>query len=151
MNRQNAALLIIDVQKGLFNKKTKVYREKELMENINSLIDLFHHRGLPVYFIRHTNKNMLVENSDDWQIHPDLHIQEDDVVINKEQSSAFKENTLKNELNKSGIKSIVVTGLVTHGCVKAACQDAKKLGYEVTLAADGHSSFNQNAKSLITE
>lgn len=38
---------------------------------------------LPAYFIRHTNKNTLAENSDDWQIHPDLHIQECDVVMQR--------------------------------------------------------------------
>lgn len=122
-----------------------------MIDNINSLIDTFHNNAMQVYFVRHTNKNTLIENSDDWQIHPKMHLQDDDVLLNKEHSSVFKENLLQNKLNKAGIKHIVIAGLVTHGCVQAACQDTKKLGYDVTLAADGHSSYNQNAESLIVE
>lgn len=151
INVKDTALVVVDVQKGLFNKKTRVFREDELIKNINSLIDVFHENGMKVFFIRHTNKNLLAENTDDWQIHPKLHLQDYDTQLNKEHSSVFKEKILKNELDRLGIKYIVVAGLVTHGCVKAACQDAKKLGYEVTLAADGHSSFNENAESLIAE
>jgi nicotinamidase-related amidase len=45
----------------------------------------------------------------------------------------------------------VVTGLVTHGCVKATCMGAKDLGYEVILVKDGHSNFNKQAAKLIDE
>ena len=38
-----------------------------------------------------------------------------------------------------GVKKLIITGLLTHGCVKGACLDAKKLGYEVVLVEDGHS------------
>ena len=45
----------------------------------------------------------------------------------------------------------MVTGLVTHGCVKATCLGALALGYAVTLAADGHSSYSKDAAPLIEE
>jgi nicotinamidase-related amidase len=35
---------------------------------------------------------------------------------------------------------VILTGLVTHGCVKATCEGALALGYAAVLAADGHSS-----------
>lgn len=143
------ALVVIDMQKGLFKKA--IFKEMELLDNINKLIDYFHDKNMKIYFIRHTNKNILMENSDDWQLHSDLHLQDSDVFINKEHSSAFKGNTLKDELNKTGIENIVIVGLVTHGCVKAACQDANKLGYGVTLIEDAHSSFNKDAESYIVE
>ena len=46
---------------------------------------------------------------------------------------------------------MIVTGLVTHGCVKATCLGALALGYAVTLAADGHSSYSKEAAPLIEE
>ena len=46
---------------------------------------------------------------------------------------------------------MIVTGLVTHGCVKATSQGALALGYEVTLVADGHSSYSKDAARLIEE
>jgi nicotinamidase-related amidase len=46
---------------------------------------------------------------------------------------------------------VVVTGLVTHGCVKSSCIGAHELGYEVVLVADGHSSYSKDASKLIAE
>ena len=113
IDKKSTALLIIDMQKGVFNKKTSIYKETALIENINLLTDAFHNNDMVVYFIRHTNKSMLTENLDDWQLHPGLHITESDILLNKENSSAFKEKTLHNSLQKHGIKQVVVAGLVT--------------------------------------
>jgi len=44
---------------------------------------------------------------------------------------------------------VVVSGLVTHGCVRATCQGALALGYAVALVADGHSSYSKDAARLI--
>ena len=46
---------------------------------------------------------------------------------------------------------MVITGLVTHGCVKATCIGAKRQGYEVVLVKDGHSSFSKQAAKLRAE
>jgi nicotinamidase-related amidase len=44
---------------------------------------------------------------------------------------------------------VAITGLVTHGCVKASCIGADELGYRVILVKDGHSSFSKEAADLI--
>ncbi len=44
---------------------------------------------------------------------------------------------------------LVVTGLVTHGCVKATSPGAIEKGYQVILVSDGHSNFSQGAPQLI--
>lgn len=146
----STALIVIDMQRGLFAKKIKVFKEAELISNINLLIDAFHKRSLRVYFVRHTNKTM-TENSPEWRLHPDLHVRQDAYLFNKTSSSVFKEKSFQPALAAARIKQLVIVGLVTHGCVKAACEDAVKLGYQVVLAADGHSSFNQDAEGLIEE
>ena len=46
---------------------------------------------------------------------------------------------------------MVVTGLVTQGCVRATCLGAKKLGYKVILVSDGHSTYHKQAAHLIAE
>jgi nicotinamidase-related amidase len=42
-----------------------------------------------------------------------------------------------------------MTGLVTHGCVKATCLGAIEEGYKVVLVSDGHSSYSKDAAQLI--
>ena len=146
---RGTALLVIDLQKGLFGKGTPIYRENELIANINSLIDAFHTAGLPVAFIRHTNGSSLAEGTEGWQLHGGLHAVEGDLLLNKKVSNAFREKAIASAIRGLGIQGVVVTGLVTHGCVKAACEGALEQGYTVTLASDGHSSYNADAASLI--
>jgi nicotinamidase-related amidase len=145
------ALLVIDVQKGLFKKKNKIFNEDILMRNINFLIDKSREKNIPIIFIRHTNKSFLLENSEDWHIHPALKACSDDIYLNKAHSSIFAEKRIVKQLESRGIRNLIITGLVTHGCVKAACLDAKNSGYEVVLVEDGHSNFNDNPQELIDE
>lgn len=145
----NAALLVIDVQAGLFDKGTPIYKADELLANINFLVDAFHELALPVFFIRHTNTSSLAENTDGWQLHGALRVHPGDIFLNKRVSNSFKEKAILIALKEQNVKSVVVTGLVTHGCIKAACEGAMESGYAVTLAADGHSSYNADAVELI--
>ncbi len=148
---ESAALLIIDVQEGLFKKKNKIFNEEQLFSNINYLIEKSREKSIPIIFIRHTNKSFLSENTADWQLHPSLSMNSDDLCLNKEHSSIFKEKSIKKELANLGIKTLIVTGLVTNGCIKAACLDGLSSGYKVILVKDGHSTFTVNPQKLIEE
>jgi nicotinamidase-related amidase len=143
------ALLIIDVQRGLFVKSTPIYQADALLKNIGALVDRAHRAGAPVFYVQHSDQRALVKGSDGWQLHPDLHPLETDCIVHKQHGSAFEDTGLGQELKARGITSVVVTGLVTHGCVRATCLDAKRLGYRVILAQDGHSNFSQQAAQLI--
>jgi nicotinamidase-related amidase len=144
------ALLIIDVQKELFQKKNPVYRGEEMLTNICVLAERAHQAGAPVIYIQHENNTML-QGSDGWQLHPRLQPLENDQFFQKQHSSAFEKSKLHETLASLGVRQVIVTGLVTHGCVKAACLDAHKLGYEVTLVSDGHSNFNAKPTRVIDE
>jgi len=150
MNHKTA-LLVIDVQKGLFRRPVPIHQAEKLLENINALIEYAHGRDIPVCLIQHSNKSVLVEGSEDWQLHSGLHFAEADLLIQKRQGSAFQGTSLESELEQRGIQTVVVTGLVSHGCVKATCVDAKKRGYEVVLVEDGHSNYHRQAGKLIRE
>ena len=52
-------------------------------------------------------------------------------------------------LQKNNITSVVVTGLVSNGCVKAACLDAQLNELEVTLIGDGHSTFHKEGEDMV--
>ncbi len=150
-DQQEMALLIIDVQQGLFAKSTPIYKANALLKNIRTLVDRAHRAGAPVFYVQHSDKRALVKGSDDWQLHPDLHPLDTDGIIHKQHGSAFKDTGLGQELKSGNITSVVVAGLVTHGCVRATCLDAKRLGYRVILAQDGHSNYSQQAAKLVEE
>ncbi|HOZ12827.1 MAG: isochorismatase family protein [Thermotogae bacterium] len=146
---QQTALFVIDVQVGLFQKSTKVYQEVAFLKNVNALIDRFHAEKRPIFFIRHANDGFLIKGSPQWQIHPDIRSQDTDLFMEKTVGSALKEKAILAKVRELNIKTIVAAGMVSHGCVKAACQEAKKLGYTVYLAQDAHSHYNREGQALI--
>jgi nicotinamidase-related amidase len=145
------ALLVIDVQEGLFHKSTPIYGGASLVAHVNQLVTQAHADGAPVYWVRHADKRTLVPGSPEWQLHHDLHPAPDDHFVEKTHPNAFEGTTLDEQLHEQGVTRLVVAGLVTHGCVRASCLGAGRLGYTVTLASDAHSSYNQDAAGLIAE
>ena len=148
---QAAALLVIDVQQGLFRKSTPIYRAEALLNTIETLIERAHAAGLLMVYIQHASDKVLPFGSADWQIHPRLRPGEGELVVHKQHGNAFEDTPLHAELAARGVGRVIVTGLVTHGCVKATCLGALDLGYAVVLAADGHSSYSKDAARLIEE
>ena len=144
-----SALLVIDVQKGLFEKSTPIYQAHQLLLNINSLISKARRKGTPVFFIQHSSEKNLEMGSDGWKLHPDIQPADGETVIHKVHPNAFEETNLREELKERGINTLVVTGLVTHGCVKATCLGALEEGFRVRLVSDGHSSYSKDAPQLI--
>jgi len=151
LDASNTALLVIDVQNGLFSKTTPIYKAEDLLGNINTLSKQFSQAGKPVFFIQHSNQNLLLRESENWQIHPKLNITHKDIVIHKTHGNAFEGTNLKAELDQRGIECLLVTGLVTNGCVRATCIGACELGYRVVLLEDGHSTYIRNASKVINE
>lgn len=145
----NTALLLIDVQKGMFNKKIPAYKGREVIDNINTLIEKAHAAGVPVFVIQHEGATILAHGSEDWQLHPDLRYAPEDVLVPKHKPDSFQGTSLEDHLKSRGITKVVAAGFVTHGCVKATCLGAKSRGYQVVLANDAHSSYSKDAADLI--
>lgn len=148
---EQTALLVVDVQQAQFAKSTPVFEEKELINNINALMSKARSAKVPVIVIQHCNDSFLKKGTEGWKPHSSLTVSKEDIYLEKTNSSAFKEPDLHKLLQSKNIKKIVITGLVTHGCIKAACLDGLKLGYETVLVKDGHSNFNKDAAELIGE
>ena len=141
------ALLVIDMQNGLLRRK--VFNKQALIDNLNDLLNYFHQKDMPVFFTRHTNDSFSKENSNDWQISNELNILCKDIIINKSHSSICKEKQFISLLKEKSITGIVIAGLVSNGCIQAACLDAKKLGLSVILIGDGHSTFHKDGESVV--
>ena len=148
---RKCTLLIIDVQRELFEKSTPIYQSDQLIANILDLVDRAHQEQAPVVYIQHNAKNYLVKGSDSWQLHPKLAPKPGDGQVFKEHGNAFEKTNLGDLLAAHGVGRVVAAGLVTHGCVKSTCLGALELGYQVVLAGDAHSSYNADAPAMIAK
>ena len=99
---QTAALLVIDVQQGLFRKSTPIYRAEPLLNTLEALIERAHAAGTLVAYIQHASARVLPFGSADWQLHPRLQPGEGDLVVHKQHGNAFEDTPLHGELAARG-------------------------------------------------
>jgi len=151
VNLGNVALLIIDVQQGLFEKSTPIYKAAELLDNIHSLVERAHRSDVPVFYIQHSGQKTLLQGSPNWHLHPQLQPLATDHIVHKQHGNAFEETVLQESLQSMNITTLIVTGLVTHGCIRATCLGARQLGYRVILVKDAHSNYSKMAAEIIEE
>lgn len=146
-----SALLVIDVQQALFEKRIPIYQAETLLAKINRLVEQAHQAGVLVVYVQHSGKGDLARGEPGWQLHPAMQPTAGDVLIHKQHGNAFEGTELAQELDAHLVGKLLITGLVTHGCVKATCQGALDLGYQTTLVGDAHSSYSEKAAELIAE
>jgi len=57
-------------------------------------------------------------------------------LVAKPLPNAFAQTTLQDEIDKTGRKSLIVTGFMTHMCVSSTVRAALDLGYSTTVVAN---------------
>lgn len=156
LRHRRAALLVIDVQREYFDSDGPAYVEhaRDIIENVNRLVDEFRGAGLPVVFVRHAHRpdgsdagrmgdfaapdeeDSFVEGTSRVEFIPELHVGPDDVVVTKRRYSAFLGTELEAVLRTASVRAVAICGLMTSFCCETTARDAHGRDYEVLFAAD---------------
>lgn len=148
-NWKRTALLVVDVQQGLFERSAPIFQAEDLLQRIQDIADGLRDAGGSVVFIQHENTKLLLPETPGWEVHAHLRVDPVDRKVRKQHGNAFKDTPLHKMLQDLAVDTVIVTGLVSHGCVRATCLGALELGYRVILAADCHSSWRKDAAQRI--
>ncbi|MDR6549069.1 cysteine hydrolase family protein [Paenibacillus qinlingensis] len=145
MDKNLAALLVVDVQVGMFNKSDPVHQADLLIENIKSLIDKARSYGTKVIYVQHNARpgKPFERETPGWEIHPAIRPNVGDTIIQKNTPDSFHETNLQEELLVMGVKQIFLTGIQTELCIDSTCRRAQSLGYNVVLVKDAHSTWKR--------
>ena len=152
--RKNTALVIIDVQAGLFDPRWTVAGADVLLANLNTLITGARVTNTQVIFVQHSEDEGLVMGSPEWQLHAQMTPLANDLIIQKLQCDSFHETDLKAKLDALNVGRLVIAGLQTDHCINATTRRAHELGYDVTLVSDAHSTCDDGeltAKQIIAD
>jgi len=137
------ALIVIDVQKGLFSE-AEVYRGDEVLIRIRALQDRARAAGLPILHVQHDGGagDSLARGSAGFAIHDEVAPLPGEDVVVKDRCDAFLRTDLDAKLKARGIDRVVIAGMQTEYCVDTSVRSAMSHGYKVVLAADAHTTFD---------
>jgi nicotinamidase-related amidase len=139
------ALVVIDVQKGMFDDPSNMPHEGEaVVDRIAGLIAKARAANTPIFFVQHDGgpSHPFHPGKPGFPFHDKLAPKPGDDVTVKTRSSAFHGTDFDAKLKRAGINHLVVTGMQSEYCVDSAIRGAYERGYAVTLVSDAHSTFD---------
>lgn len=138
---QRPALLIIDMQAGMFGGPAPLWEGERVLATINGLIGRAWAAGAPVFAARHTGPagSPIAPGSAAVQLVAGLTVDPArDYVFDKTRPSCFQGTGFAGELERLGIDGLVIAGVKTQYCIDTTCRAAAERGLSVALVEDGH-------------
>jgi nicotinamidase-related amidase len=145
-NSGGTALVAIDMQLGMFASPLipPVHNGEALLAKVAGLMLRARALRMPVIFVQHCGGkgHPLEEGIREFEIHPSVAPERDELVIKKRFCDSFQDTSLNKELRSSDITSLIIAGIATEFCVDTATRRAFSLGYKVALVQDAHSTWH---------
>ncbi len=130
------ALLIIDIQNDYFPEgKNELHEADKALLKVNQLENSFLSEQKPIIYIQHI-KHQLNAGTIGCELHPNLKLQEQSIIIEKHFPNSFLETELLETLKKIEIEQLVICGMMTQMCVDSTTRAAKELGFQPVLISD---------------
>jgi nicotinamidase-related amidase len=140
----SSALLVIDVQNEFWRTAPGPALADDVVARINVLAARARQQAAPVIFVQHeVRRGRPVHGSEGWVLVPELDVRQGDHTVRKTTPDSFLETGLGELLATLGVTHLVVCGYATEFCVDTTVRRAAALGYDVTLAADAHTTHDK--------
>ena len=142
------ALLVIDAIDAVPEGEDTVYANELSPEmaafraNVAEVVELAHENGIPVLFCNDGHIEGLDQELELWgphgikgktRIFPEIDVEDYDLVIPKRRYSAFFQTDLDILLKELGVKTVIMTGLHAHMCVRHTSADAFFRGFNIVV------------------
>lgn len=155
----NAALIVIDLQKGIVTIPT-AHPASEIVARSAQLARAFRKRGLPVVLVNVTAPApgrtdagpRTFSFPPDWtELIPELEQHPDDHLISKQRVGAFIGTSLDEILRRRGVTQVFLAGIATSVGVEATARSAYDHGYNVVLVVDAMTDRSADAHNYSVE
>lgn len=148
LDAKTTALLVIDFQNEYFSGKLPVPDGTKALNQAKKLVSFADQHGIEVIHVRHitpAGSPIFAEGSKGAEIVDGIRPGEKHTLLTKNQVSVFASTDIDARLRAKGIKTLIVSGLMTHACIAGAARDAVPLGYNVIVASDAVATRPINA------
>ncbi len=157
------ALIVIDLQQGIVNRKLTPYSGHDVVENSRKLIEEFKARGAFVGLVRVSSSDgndMLSLDTDSevskanlptgWDTFvPEIADMENTYKITKRQWGAFYGTDLDLQLRRRNIKSIVLCGISTGIGVDTTAREAYSRGFNQYFVEDAMTASTEGEHEFV--
>ena len=149
--RQNTALLLIDVQRGVdvlehwggaSGRRNNPVAEAHMAE----LLQAWREHNLPVAYTQHDSREAaspLKLSLASGAMKAGFEPQSDDIVVVKDVNSAFVGTSMEVQLRRANISRLVVVGFFTNFCVETSVRMAGNMGFDTYLVPDACATTNR--------
>ena len=148
------AILVVDMLNDFVYGALTCERGKAIVPATAKLLNAAREKGVPVIFCNDAHIKDIDRELALWgdhaiagtpgaEVRPELGLSERDYVVPKRRYSGFFQTDLDILLRELGVKTLVMTGLHTHMCVRHTSADAYSLGYDVVVAKEATDSFTE--------
>jgi nicotinamidase-related amidase len=168
MGLNKTALLVMDMQMGILARLPQ--QGSSMVKKVSEAIDIAREKNILVIFVRVGFQKGMPEISPDnktfsayknkmddsqlslfMELHPDLGLTENDIVVDKKRVSAFSGNALEMILRAKGISHLVLCGVATGGVVLSTLREAFDKDYILTVLSDGCADSDEEAHQFLME
>ena len=148
------AILVVDMLNDFVTGALGCDRARAIVPATAKLLEAARSKGVPVIYCNDAHLPGIDRELQIWGDHaiactpgaeviPELAPQKQDFVVPKRRYSGFFQTDLDILLKELGVKTVVMTGLHAHMCVRHTSADAYCLGYDVVVAKEAVNSFTE--------
>ena len=143
---KNAALLVIDMQKGFDEQKWGNRNNPNLSKNVGVLLEAWRDSNRPVIHIQHCSvesNSVLRPELDSCDFYPSAQPIDEEVVFQKNVNSCFTGTDLETYCTENKIDTLIIVGISSDHCVSTSTRLAANLGFVTYLVSDATCTFDR--------
>ncbi|MEW6350963.1 MAG: cysteine hydrolase family protein [Thermodesulfobacteriota bacterium] len=135
------ALIVVDVQNDYFpGGRMPVEGSVEAAQQTRLVLAYFRKSGLPLAHIQHISDypgaRFLIPDTPGVEINEAVAPQPGETVFRKRYPNSFRDTPLPGFLRDSGVRRLIICGMMTHMCIDATVRAAFDLGFKCVVLGD---------------
>ena len=131
LSRSSTAVLIMDYQNRQLSSFSEKF-QKEILARANTVLAKARQERIPVIYVEVQRGERMPET----EIHSSITPQLGEPVLTKQRVGPFSTTNLNEVLNRQGIKTLVLMGISTGGCVLSTVRWAADIDYQLIVLSD---------------
>jgi len=134
----DAAVVVVDAQREYVDGRLPLDGVEAALANIAALLAAARAAGAPVIHVRHKGQpgGLFGPDTAGYELAPQAAALDGERVIDKGLPNSFAGTSLKDALDATGRKRLVVAGFMTHMCVSSTTRAASEHGFGVVVLSD---------------